>query len=502
MSETGRTIIRGGRVLDPVGPRGEAMDVLIDGAEIEAVGPPGMAAPEGARSLDATGKLLHPGLINAHTHGHGSLAKGMGDRWTLELLLTAGPWLSGGRGLEDKALSSKLSAAEMVLKGCTACYDLYFEWPAPSADGLAAVTEAYEAVGMRAVLAPMVADRGLFAVIPGLAESLSEGLRGEVGGLVPAPGADTLDAMAAVLKDADGGTELVRPAVAPTIPLHCSREFLERCIALAREYDVGLHSHISESKVQAIASLKTFGKTIVAYMDELGALGPTFTAAHGVWLDDDDMRRLGDHGASVSHNPGSNMRLGSGLADARGMLDRSVNLGIGTDGAQCSDNLNMYEAMRLASLVSKVQGPEYERWLGTDEVFAAATTGSARALGLGDKLGRIAPGYQADIVFLDLGHINWTPLNDAVNQLVHTEDSGAVESVMIAGEMVVEERRLTRVDMAKLSAEAEYARTRLEALNADNKALYERLEAVVGAYCVGLAKGPYHVHRYGASELG
>jgi guanine deaminase len=501
MSERRATVIRGGRVLDPVGPRGEPMDVLVRGDEVVEVGPPGLAAPDGAAVLDATGKLLHPGLINAHMHGHGSLAKGMGDRWTLELLLTAGPWLGGNRGLEEKALSSRLSAAEMVLKGCTACYDLYFEWPAPSPDGLAAVAEAYRAVGMRAVLAPMVADRTFFEAIPGLAEALGEGLGREVERLALAPAGTTLEAMAAVLRDADGGDKLVRPAVAPTIPLHCSREFLESCVALAREHDVGLHSHIAESKAQAISSLKTFGKTIIAFMDELGALGPHFTAAHGVWLDDDDMRRLGDHGASVSHNPGSNMRLGSGLADARGMLERNVNLAIGTDGAQCSDNLNMYEAMHLASLVSKVQGPEYARWLTTDEVFAAATTGSARALGLGDRLGRIAPGYKADIVFLDLGHINWSPLNDAVNQLVHTEDSGAVESVMVGGEMVVEERRLTRVDLAKLSAEAEDARERLVALNADNKALYERLEDVVGAYCVGLAKGPYHVHRYGASNL-
>jgi guanine deaminase len=154
MSERRATVIRGGRVLDPVGPRGEPMDVLVRGDEVVEVGPPGLAAPDGAAVLDATGKLLHPGLINAHMHGHGSLAKGMGDRWTLELLLTAGPWLGGNRGLEEKALSSRLSAAEMVLKGCTACYDLYFEWPAPSPDGLAAVAEAYRAVGMRAVRRP------------------------------------------------------------------------------------------------------------------------------------------------------------------------------------------------------------------------------------------------------------------------------------------------------------------------------------------------------------
>src|SRR5262249_31325433 len=130
-----------------------------------------------------------------------------------------------------------------------------------------------------------------------------------------------------------------------------------------------------------------------------------------------------------AHNPGSNLRLGNGLADVRGMLERKVNVGIGTDGASCSDNLNMYESMRLASMVSKTQGPDTDRWLTTDEVLAAATEGSARALGFAGKLGRIARGYKADIVFLDLANVNWMPLNNTTNQLVHTEDGSAVRHV-------------------------------------------------------------------------
>src|SRR5439155_12472962 len=119
------------------------------------------------------------------------------------------------------------------------------------------------------------------------------------------------------------------------------------------------HSHVAGSKVQAVTGVRLYGQTQTAHLDALGVLGPNFTVAHGVWLDDDDMARLGDHGASVAHNPGSNMRLGSGLADARAMLDRRVNLGIGTDGAVCADNQNMYEAMRLGSFVSKGQAAEW-----------------------------------------------------------------------------------------------------------------------------------------------
>jgi guanine deaminase len=180
------------------------------------------------------------------------------------------------------------------------------------------------------------------------------------------------------------------------------------------------------------------------------------------------------------------------------MLERRVNLGIGTDGASCADNQNMYEAMRLASFVSKVQGPEWRRWLSTREAALAATEGSARVLGLGDRIGRIAAGWKADLVMLDLDHPNWLPLNDPVNQLVHAEDGNAVDAVMIGGRMVVENRRPVGVDLAALRVRAEAARERLAALNADNRRLYDALEPVVGSYCPGLARMPYHVHRYGA----
>lgn len=494
MATEQRILVRGGRLV------GGPADLLIEGDGIKEVLAPGMAPPPGTQVIDARGKLIHPGLVNAHTHGHGNLGKGMGDRWTLELLLTAAPWINGNRGAEEKYLTTLIGAAEMVLKGCTACYDLTVEFPAPSVEGLEAAGRAYREVGMRAVLAPMVADRSLFEAIPGLMQALPPALAKEVERLRLAPYGTQLEHMRKALHGWKFERDLVRPAVAPTIPLHCSDEFLRGCGALAREYGVGLHTHVAESKVQVVAGLQRYGKTLAAHMDDLGLLGPDFTAAHGVWLDDDDMRRLGAKGASVAHNPGSNMRLGSGLADMRRMLERGVNVGIGTDGANCSDNLNMYEAMRLASLVSKVQGPDWQRWVTTAEVLEAATAGSARALGFGDALGRIAPGYKADLVFLDLGHVNWIPLNDAVNALVHVEDATAVHSVMIGGRMVVEDRRLLTVDLERLAREAENARARLEQLNRDNHDLYLRLEPVVGTYCPGLAKTPHPLQRFGASR--
>ena len=312
------TIIRGGRVLDTRAHRADAADVLITGDTITEIGAPGLAAPSDAAVVDARGKLLHPGLINAHTHAHGNLAKGMGDRWTLELLLTAGPWISGGRSLEDKHLSAKLGAVEMVLKGCTASYDLPLEWPAPTPEGLEAVASGYAAVGMRAVVAPMVADRTFFEAVPGLMAVLPPSLQQDVEKLRLAPWKTSIDNMRRAFAGWKLDRDQVRPAVAPTIPHHCSDEFIRACVDLAREHGLGLHTHVAESKVQAIVGLQRYGKTLTAHLDDLGVVGPRFTVAHGVWLDADDMKRLGDQGASVAHNPGSNMRLGNGLADMRG----------------------------------------------------------------------------------------------------------------------------------------------------------------------------------------
>jgi 5-methylthioadenosine/S-adenosylhomocysteine deaminase len=500
MAKVPMTVIRGGRVVDIKGHVAPKADILVKGDTIAEIGRPGMPVPPSAVEMDARGRLLHAGLINGHTHSHGNLAKGMGDRLTLELLLTAGPYMSGNRTLEDKYLSSLIGAAEMVLKGCTAAYDLAAEFPMPTVEGLAAIGQAYADVGMRAVLAPMVADTSFFEAIPGLMDRLPPSLQKEVERFQLAPHKASVAQMKKALHGWKLGARGVELAVAPTIPHHCSREFLLACLKLSKDYGTGLHTHVSESKVQVIAGYQLYGSTLTAYMDSLGLVGPNFTVAHGVWLDGDDMKRLGDKGASVSHNPGSNMRLGNGLADMRAMLDAKVNVGIGTDGASCSDNQNMYENTRLASMVSKVQGPDWQRWISTEEVLEAATAGSARALGLGDRIGQLEKGYKADIVFLDLEHVNWIPFNDPTNQIVHTEDGSAVHSVMIGGRLVVENRRLLTVDLADLARKAERARERLEKANRPAKRLYDRLEEVVGTFCPGLAKQPLHLDRFGGGH--
>lgn len=208
------------------------------------------------------------------------------------------------------------------------------------------------------------------------------------------------------------------------------------------------------------------------------------------------MRRLADQGASVAHNPASNMRLGNGIADVGSMLRLGVNVGLGTDGANCSDNLNMYGSMHVASMLSKSRGPDISDWLTTETLAEAATAGSAKALGFEGKLGRIEQGYKADIVFLDLDHPNWMPVNDPTNQLVHTEDATAVHSVMVGGTMRVEAGRPVGIDLARLAGKVEAARERLHGATRDNRILCEALADVVDRHCSCFARKPYAINRY------
>lgn len=490
------SVIRGGRVLNIAAHAAPEADILIKDGRIAEIGPPGMPAPEGVEVLDAADRLLMPGLVNAHTHGHGSLGRGLGDRWSLELLLNAGPWMSGGRTLEDKYLAALLNAVEMLKKGCTACYDLYAEFPLPSIEGLDAVARGYTDAGMRAVIAPMMADTTFFQAVPGLLDALPSDLRARVTPSGLPDHEQSLAVCAAALKGWRHDRDRVRLALAPTIPLHCTDAFITAAAHMAEDHDVGLHMHLAESRAQAVSGLKRYGKTLAAHLDGLGFLSPRFTGAHCVWLDEDDIARMADRGAAVAHNPGSNLRLGSGIATAAAMRRRGVTVGVGTDGSSCSDNQNMFEAMRLASFVSRVENADVDTWLATEQVLEMATAGSAATLGMGGEIGRLEVGYRADIVMLDLSRTAFIPFHDPVNQIVHAEDSSAVSDVMVDGRIVVRDGRMTTIDEAKLRRDVEAAAERLRGANAEARKLADLFAPLVGRFCVGLAAEPYHIHRH------
>jgi 5-methylthioadenosine/S-adenosylhomocysteine deaminase len=388
-----------------------------------------------------------------------------------------------------------VAAVEMIRKGCTACYDLFFEFPIPSLDGVAALGRAYRDAGIRAVIAPMLADKTLYQAYPGLIDAMPQALRADVRAFRLAPYEATADAVEKIYVHWPFDRDWIRPAIAPTIPLHCDDAFLVRCRDLARDYGLSLQTHLAETKAQAVLGLRKYGKTLTAHLNTLGLLGPHFSAAHAIWLDRDDLGQLADNGASIVHAPVSNMRFGSGLAHLRPMLECGINVGVATDAANSSDQLNMFEAARLAALISRVQTPDFESWLGADEVLHMATLGSARAMGFDGTIGEIAAGHKADIVFLDLGHINYVPCHDLVTQIVFSENGAAVDSVMIGGRLVLDHGRLTTVDERKLRQDASAAAERLYAANTATRAFAQQLQPFVGEFCHGLACEPYHVHR-------
>ncbi|NNK78915.1 MAG: amidohydrolase family protein [Litoreibacter sp.] len=488
-------IIRGGLVLDVAAQTVGPADILLEGDEIRQIGAPGMAAPEDAAFISAEDRLIIPGLINSHTHGHGSLSKGLGDKWSLELLLNASPWTNGGFTLEDKRVAAQLNAAEMVLKGCTAAYDMYFEFPTATVEGIEAIGAGYQDLGVRVTLAPMMADMTLFRAIPGLMEALPEPHRARAAAMGAAPHTEHIAMCRQIMEAWSFDRTAVRPALGPTIPLHCTDDFLTGCRDLSNEYDLRIQMHLGESKVQAVSAHERYGESLTAHLQGLGVLSERFTGAHCVWLDDEDLCRMADQGATIAHNPGSNLRLGSGIAPARDMLEHGIAVGIGTDGSGSSDNQNMFEAMRAAAQVSRITKPDPQDWLGTWEVLEMGTTAGARVLGMDNLIGRILPGYKADLVFLDLGNVNFLPLNDAANQIVNCEDSSAVACVMIGGRMVLSEREFTEFDYAALRGKVADAAARIKETNWALRGRMEAMAGYVSQHCVGLVCQNHHVQR-------
>jgi guanine deaminase len=488
-------LIRGGRVLRGDLRTCDTADVLVQDGNIVAIERPGVIDPAHHRVIDASQRLLIPGLVNGHTHGHGALAKGLvEDRVPLEVFLSASGPVNASRSVADKRLTATLSAVELIRKGCTACYDLFVEIPAPSREGLEAVADAYREAGIRAVVAPMLADRTLYQALPGLLESLPPTTRDQVAKLATAPADASLAAARDTFARWPFDRDVIVPAIAPTIPLHCSDAFMSGCADLAREFDIGLQTHLAESKTQAVLALHRYGESLVEHLVRLGLPGPRFSAAHAIWIDDADIARLAHAGAAVVHNPMSNLRLGSGVAPARAMLDAGLTLAIGTDASNTSDGQNMFEALRLAAYLSRIADPDPSRWLSAEDVFRAATVGSASVLGF-RRLGRLDPGYAADIVFVDLRQINYVPLRSPLLQLVLAENGAAVDSVMIDGRMVLDRGRMLTIDEDRLRADAAAAAERLDARNEAALAASHAIGDLVGRFCLAHARADFALHR-------
>jgi guanine deaminase len=484
------TVIRGGRVLQLNGAA-PLQDILVDKGRILALEPPGVSVSQDAELVSADDRLLIPGLVNAHTHSHGALNRGaVDDKVSLEMFLTGAGAGTRSRGLEDKYLSAALAAAEMIRKGCTACFDLTVELPQPSYDGISAVARAYQDAGMRAVVAPMIADRTIYQALPELLAALPESLQSQFRGLHAAPMEQTFAACREILINWKFDRRFIRPALGPTIPLHCSDAFLAECNRLSLEHGVRLQTHLAESRTQAAIGRTRYGVSLAEHLEGIGFLSDRLSVAHAIWIESEDIKRLAANGVTVAHNPCSNLRLGSGVAPVREMLRAGVVVGVGTDGTNTSDGQNMFEATRLASYLSRIDGFATEEWISAAEALSMATEGSAQGLGF-DKVGRLAPGFEADIVFLRLESPHFVPLRSPLVQMVFGENAASVDTVMIGGRVVFHDGKLLTLDEAALRRRAEEAARRLDEANAEAFASGAEVSRFVGAFCAAQGCGDH-----------
>lgn len=485
MTDAQYTIIRGGLVQANAHSPAEYLDIMVKGGQIEAMLPPGVPGPPEATRISAKDCCLIPGLVNAHTHGHGAMGKGLiPDNSPLEILLTLLPAITGEFQSDLHCAMAQLSACEMIRKGCTTCMDMYSQFPTPTETGIHAVARGYQDTGMRAVVAPMVADKTLYQAYPALLEHLPKTLRDQVQQYQASPADVTLSQLESILENWPFDRSRLRPGLGPTIPMHCSDEFLRRCATLAEQYQCPMQTHLAESKTQAVQSQQRYGCSLTEHLSTLGMLTENLSAAHAIWLDGRDIELLTDAGVSVVHNPLSNLRLGSGIAPVAQMLRRGVNVGIGTDAANTSDTQNMFEASRLAGYLTRITDADHHRWLTAADAFHAATVGSAGAIGFAGQIGELKPGYAADIVFLDLDQPEYWPLRNPLQQVVNGESGAAIQSVMIDGRLVLKNREILTADTKALRRTISATAEQVDDISAEKRELAEQIARHVGEFCI------------------
>jgi 5-methylthioadenosine/S-adenosylhomocysteine deaminase len=487
------TLIRGGLVLAASDTAARRVEILIrDGAIIDMLDPRA-DPPLDAEVVDAAGSLIIPGLVNAHGHGHAGLMKGIQDRMSLELYVYASAWMSGPMAHEMRRIVTLLGAAEMIAKGCTAVCDLQAEIPLPTVEGFDTIASAYLEAGMRCLVAPMISDRSIWQIVPGALDKLGANDRQ---GLKSAATAEALgERLTALIRDWRHDRRLAGLALAPTIPLHCSDHLMTLCARLSEEHGLPVHMHLAEAKFQAVLGPIDYGVSLTRKIDDIGLLTQRFTGAHCVWIDDADLDLMAARGATISHNPMSNLRLGTGIAPVRRMLSRGINVGIGTDSASSSDGLNLFEAMRSATVSSRVMSDSPEDWIAAREAFAMATEGGARIMGLEDIVGRIETGYRADLVFLDLNHLNYTPLNDPLNQVIYVENGSAVQRVMTEGTTIYRDGVYSGFDIGEVKASARDLALEVLARGRQRRETWDRLAPTLLDSCLCLARRPIGLQR-------
>jgi 5-methylthioadenosine/S-adenosylhomocysteine deaminase len=412
----------------------------------------------GAETIDCGGRVVMPGLVNAHTHAPMVLLRGLADDLRLDV------WLMGYMMPVERefvtpafvALGTKLACAEMIRSGTTCFADMYYFEDA--------VASAAAEAGMRALCAQTILK-------------------------FPAPDAASYDDSLALARDFITRWKdhpLVVPAPAPHAPYTCTVEILRACAELATEFDVPLHTHLAETAFEVEQSRREHGMPVVPWVAKQRLFDARVLAAHCVHVDEGEMRALKNARAGVAHNPSSNLKLGSGVARAAKMLELGLDVGIGTDGAASNNDLDMFEEMRLAALVAKGTTGDPTA-LPARQAVAMATCIGARATHFGALTGSLEPGKRADLIVVDLDQTHALPRFDrdpesVYAQLVYAAKSTDVVDVMCEGRWLMRARTLVTLDEDALRAEAREMARRIDAfLIHREQSVVQKLVAIGGA---------------------
>ena len=447
----GGTVVSLGETQDLIGPA----DILVTNGVITAVGTLTDEQRAGCDEIiDATGKLVLPGMVNAHLHSSASLSAGTIDDVSHPVFMWLNQADTANRTPREIYVSALVACTQMLLTGTTAVID-HFPEQNFSQDDVAAVVSAYEDSGMRAVVALRIWDGEYDDIFPDRA-SISAAALSELRAaspLNPRPLAETMALVESCIRRFNGRAGRIAVFPGPSNPSRCSDDLLVACQRLAEAHDVGIHMHLLETSRQDQLARARYGRSMVAQLGELGLLTSRLSCAHCIWMDEDGLQRMAAAGAVAVHNPESNLKFGSGLAPLRDMKRLGVPVALGTDGISQNDNLILHDAMHLAAILHRSGDRDRTHWIRAADALKMATLGGARAMQLRGRTGAIEVGMQADLVVYGQSAPWWQPMNDPVQQMVHAENGSSVELVMVGGRVLVRNGRVVAYDADAIAAE-------------------------------------------------
>jgi 5-methylthioadenosine/S-adenosylhomocysteine deaminase len=401
--------------------------VAVDGRDIVAVGEPGELERQfaAAETIDATGAIVLPGLVNTHTHAPMVMYRGLADDLALMDWLQKYIFPAEAKTVSPEMvrIGTQLAALEMIQSGTTTFADMYY-----FEDEIARATRA---AGLRAVLGQSVIG---FPVADAK---------------TPAAGLQRAEAFIRAF----AGDDLITPAPAPHSPYTVDEATLRAVRELADRYKTPILIHVAETEDEVAIIRERHSLTPAAWLESIGFLGPNVVAAHGVWLTDDDIAIFKRTGASVSHNPESNMKLASGVAPIPKCLAAGVTVGLGTDGAASNNDLDMFEAMRQAAFLHKLSSKD-PRAVPASAALEMATLGGARALGLEKLVGSLEVGKRADLIVVAMDGARQTPMYNPVSHLVYVTRGDDVRTTVVNGKVLMRDRRMRTLDERVVLAEA------------------------------------------------